>query len=924
MKKILQTLVILFCATSLFSQSNTAVKLKQTTIEEYILKYATIAKNEMRRTGIPASIKLAQGILESNFGNSPLATEANNHFGIKCHTGYQGKGFYMTDDAENECFRIYEKPEDSYYDHSEFVRLRPRYADLFKIDPKDYKSWARGLQEAGYATNPQYANLIIRLIEERKIHQYDTADPELAKSLKTEDDVIKTFENKLVIFNGIKTVIAQQNQTYNDIADKFEVQYKNIKKFNEFQDDDTNYYLIPGSKVFLESKKSKGVVLKHKVLENETMFSISQKEGILLNKLYELNLMKKGEEPAVGEELFLRSKTAQMPKLKSQKEVDKLYAKIKRLTIKNKPEVINEPTAKADSLISIDTAKNNITIEDKANPIEKNNDPLDAVSSNQQAPIFHIVEPKQTLYTISLMYNIKSEKLVDMNDLKSTALEIGQKLIIGYVTDKIKTANDLKVKKTEREPILHLVKPRETIYSIAQWYNVKPDDIKRWNNLPDFNLTDSMNIIVGYTQPQKPVVPVVENKTIKEPIANKEDLVPVAVKEEKPVVVAETKPDITAKYYTVEKEIETVDSIANKFKLPIGLLQKMNNTSAKQFEKGKKIIVGYEKQNEKIDTQKVLIDSKELVIKNDTVAKVVVQEPKVEIVEEKPIIKREEEKSAIIETKKVEDKPNDIVKEETKPIAISNKDIDKPKEAPSNIIIGDAYTQYHTVNKGETLYAISRKYNVPVEKLIVLNKMASTGIEEGQKLIISIETKSSVTSNNELKAEEKKPIIAEVKAPVTKIETENTEPIKTRTESLDQYHIVQKNETLYAISRMYNVPVESLIKLNKMASTGLVEGQKVIIRGEPKAINSENKVATAKPTQPIKVDVAKIPDTKIDENVTANNPTIVDGIKYHTVQPGETLYRLSVIYKVKVEQLQQWNNMKDFSIKLGQQYIVGK
>lgn len=730
------------------------------TIDEYIYKYAPIAKAEMRRTGIPASIKLAQGILESNFGNSPLATEANNHFGIKCHTGYQGKGYYMNDDAVNECFRVYEKAEDSYFDHSEFLRTRPRYADLFKLDPKDYKGWARGLKEAGYATNPQYANLLIRMIEDRKLYDFDTADPELAKSLKTEKDIIKTFENKLVLFNGLKTVIVQPKQTFVDIGEKFGVSYKNMKKYNEYTDDDSNYYLIPGSKVYLQNKKSKGISFSHKVHENETMHMIAQKEGIQLKKLYEYNLMNPGDEPAIGETLMLQKKSKTRPKLKSQEETDKLYEKIKRLSIKNPVEVQQQEDTVTETP-KPEEVKQEIKEEVKVVPQENKpqvlkDEKLDVVTPTQQVPIFHTVEPKQTLYAVSMMYNVKIMQLMEWNNLKNPALEVGQKLIIGYETDKIKTAADLKVKTTEKTPIVHTVKPRETIYSISEWYNIKPDDIKRWNNLPDFNLKDEQEIIVGYINPQQP----------------------------KPLPPTETKPETKIVEKPVEKNIETA-----------------TNTESKHF------------------------------------------------------------------------------------------------------------PRYHIVAPGETLYGLCTKYNIAISQMMKMNNMSSIDLNVGQKLIVGYEE----LKETETVKQEVKPVQQEIKKEVVQ------QPKQELASSIQDYHKVQKGETLYSLSKKYNVSVEELISNNNLKSTNINEGQEIFV-GVKKTISTPKNLQP----EPKQVNVEKLAETKPTTIDDAGNPVIIDGIKYHTVQPGETLYRLSITYKVSVETLQEWNNLSDYILKVGQRYIVGK
>ena len=153
----------------------------QTPQEKYIERYAAIAVSEMYRSGVPASITLAQGLLESGYGMSELALKSNNHFGIKCHNNWKGDKVFYDDDAKGECFRKYDRPEDSFYDHSDFLRYRDRYKFLFDYKITDYKSWAYGLKKAGYATDPAYPKKLIRLIEEYRLHEYDRKPSSLSK-----------------------------------------------------------------------------------------------------------------------------------------------------------------------------------------------------------------------------------------------------------------------------------------------------------------------------------------------------------------------------------------------------------------------------------------------------------------------------------------------------------------------------------------------------------------------------------------------------------------------------------------------------------------------------------------------------------------------------------------------------------------------
>jgi flagellum-specific peptidoglycan hydrolase FlgJ len=162
---------------------------------EYIDRFKDIAVQEMNTYGIPASITLAQGLFESGAGNSDLARVANNHFGIKCGMSWSGESYYKDDDAVNDCFRVYSNPEDSFRDHSEFLKKK-NYALLFELDKNDYKGWAYGLKAAGYATNPKYPQLLINIIVKYNLDQYDRPEGELAK-IKREDRVLDEINDNI-------------------------------------------------------------------------------------------------------------------------------------------------------------------------------------------------------------------------------------------------------------------------------------------------------------------------------------------------------------------------------------------------------------------------------------------------------------------------------------------------------------------------------------------------------------------------------------------------------------------------------------------------------------------------------------------------------------------------------------------------------
>ena len=189
------------------------VAVAQTPQLDYIAKYSALAVSEMQRTGVPASITLAQGLVESAAGLSPLAVHANNHFGMKCHNDWDGETFYKDDDAEQECFRAYRSAEECFRAHSDFLRNRPRYAALFELEPTDYKGWARGLKKAGYATDPAYADKLIKQIEDYQLDRFDRpedlsgetdeakpeAEPEPALELKEPEEIVYSEEIVLPI-----------------------------------------------------------------------------------------------------------------------------------------------------------------------------------------------------------------------------------------------------------------------------------------------------------------------------------------------------------------------------------------------------------------------------------------------------------------------------------------------------------------------------------------------------------------------------------------------------------------------------------------------------------------------------------------------------------------------------------------------------
>lgn len=293
MKRLITALLCILCC--LLAQGQ--VRNKQ--YEAYIKKYRDIAVEEMRKYHIPASITLAQGLLESGAGQSTLARKSNNHFGIKCGSDWDGKSVRYDDDARNECFRAYKHPKQSYEDHSKFLASRSRYAFLFKLKITDYKGWAKGLKKAGYATDRRYAQRLIDIIELYDLHQYDTK-----KGLKWMKD--NPNPHQPYIANGLVYIVVRPGDTWKSISKEFDVSRKKLRKYNDLY---KGYVLQPGDILYLEKKNRKAdkehVV--HVLRAGESMYSISQKYGIRLKNLYKRNKMEPDSPaPEVGTILRLR------------------------------------------------------------------------------------------------------------------------------------------------------------------------------------------------------------------------------------------------------------------------------------------------------------------------------------------------------------------------------------------------------------------------------------------------------------------------------------------------------------------------------------------------------------------------------------------------------------------------------------------
>ncbi len=302
---------------------------KRITREEYIDQYRHIAIDHQQRYGIPASITMAQGILESDCGNSYLSRKSNNHFGIKCKSDWKGRTVRHTDDAPNECFRAYDNVENSYEDHAVFLDQSPRYNALFDLSATDYRNWAKGLKAAGYATAPDYAPRLIKIIEENKLYLLDT---EAEDGVKAYDKMITAKRNKaksepakpsginpnnyqisvgayggysIYKINRTKFVNAKNGDSYSSIAKVFRSSKRSLANYN---DNSHKHQLSVGELVYIERKQSRwrGNIKHHKVLAGESLHTISQSYGVTEKSLRKMNELNKSSNPASGTTLKLK------------------------------------------------------------------------------------------------------------------------------------------------------------------------------------------------------------------------------------------------------------------------------------------------------------------------------------------------------------------------------------------------------------------------------------------------------------------------------------------------------------------------------------------------------------------------------------------------------------------------------------------
>jgi LysM repeat protein len=378
-------IVFFFSAGNIFSQEMTP--------GDYVAKYKDLAIREMKRMGVPAAMSLAQGLLETENGNSDLVKKSNNHFGIKCKGTWNAETVSHDDDEQGECFRSYKSAEDSYRDHSNFLRGSPRYAFLFKLDPRDYKGWAYGLKKAGYATNPNYPDILIKYIEDNNLEQYTleavnevpvfdaskyrddpeekavSADTNMAVPNIPADENNLSSEKGIVFINGSKAVRIPKGTSLLAVATQNNINLNRLLQINDLNKDgllDKDQY------IFLEKKQKSGAWDYYVVQQNETLYDVAQKKGVVLQSLCDYNNILPNAPLKPGEKILLHA-------------------------------LVNG---------SVD------------------NKPIDGSGQGLEIEKLHEVQPQESLYAISKKYNVSIGDLKEWNHLRDDNLKIGQQLII--------------------------------------------------------------------------------------------------------------------------------------------------------------------------------------------------------------------------------------------------------------------------------------------------------------------------------------------------------------------------------------------------------------------------------------------------------------------------------------------------------------
>jgi len=559
--------------------------------QQYIDRYADIAVEEMLTYKIPASITLAQGILESRSGKSSLTLKSNNHFGIKCHKGWTGKRVYYDDDKKGECFRKYKEPETSFKDHSKFLSTRSRYASLFKLGKGDYTSWAYGLKKAGYATDRKYPKKLIKIIEKYDLHQYDynvviskpkKNSPKAKQIIKkqiiakpVEVEVINT--PKIVDSPGYHTV--QQGETLYQIAYKYNLEIPTLRRLNDITGNEVsigqrlrvkeientiveNYTTTTQESVAtpIQNTPKKAVVKPikvetidtpkvvntpgyHTVQQGETLYQIAYKYHLEIPTLRRLNDIT-GNEVNIGQKLRV-------------KEIENTVVENNTTTI---PAPIVTPTQNTSEKIEKVVLK-----PIKVEVIDTSSTTIDSPTTSNEAE-YHTVQQGETLYQIAYKYHLEIPTLRRLNNITNNEINIGQRLRVKETED-VFTENNVNYTQEDttvtyandqETPKYHIVEKGETLYSISHKYNLDVSILKNLNNLTDNTIRVGQRLLLKTVETtyQSTVTPTQE-----------------------------------AANYHIVQEGETFYDIAYKYNLEIPELRRLNAIKKDKIHVGQRLLI---------------------------------------------------------------------------------------------------------------------------------------------------------------------------------------------------------------------------------------------------------------------------------------------------------------------------------------------
>lgn len=401
-----------------FACGHSTLLAQNTAVVQYINTYKFMAIREMQRTGVPASIKLAQGILETQAGGSDLVRRSNNHFGIKCKTGWNGDKVYHDDDERGECFRAYATAEDSYRDHSDFLKRSQRYAFLFQLDPTDYRDWAKGLKKAGYATNPKYTQQLIKYIEDYDLQLYtlvalgkkkledesplyavnSNMAPVISTTVLTGSNAVDMqpevpvkslrlrYPEGVFRINDTRVVVIAAGTPLLAIAEQYDIKYRHLLDFNELTEAED--IVRKDQLIFLQRKRRQGANAVHIARQGETLHDIAQEEAVRLDYLLAYNQLRGDETPVAGQQIFLQKDAAAHMAAGAEDNINK------------------QETAKLErTSLSVNIAE-------------------------EPQYVRHIVQSKETLFSIARKYEVEITQIRAWNRLRNDTIHSGQELLI--------------------------------------------------------------------------------------------------------------------------------------------------------------------------------------------------------------------------------------------------------------------------------------------------------------------------------------------------------------------------------------------------------------------------------------------------------------------------------------------------------------